>query len=111
MTEENLKPEGQPEGTPPEETPGTDSQGDGLTLENLNKTLGKEFKDIDTALKSLKETQDFVGEKGQKLSEAEAKLAKAEEGKEEAKTQAERLESLEKTNKLIADFFKQTLIS
>lgn len=102
MTEEISNSDGQPTEV---ETTETDSQGDGLTLENLNKTLGKDFKDIDSALSSLKETQDFVGKKGQQLTEAEAKLAKAEEGKEEAKTQAERLESLEKTNKL-NQFFK-----
>ena len=35
----------------------------GMTLEELNSTLGKDFKDIPTALKSLKELNSFVGKK------------------------------------------------
>lgn len=34
-----------------------------LTLAELNQTLGKDFKDTATALKSLKDTQSYVGQK------------------------------------------------
>ena len=34
-----------------------------LTLAELNSTLGKEFKDVPTALKALKDTQSYVGKK------------------------------------------------
>ena len=35
-----------------------------LDLESLNKALGKEFKDVPTALKSIKDTFNFVGKAG-----------------------------------------------
>ena len=34
-----------------------------LTLAELNSTLGKDFKDVPTALKALKDTQSYVGKK------------------------------------------------
>ena len=104
MTEEISTPEAVPADA--EGDKGTDSQSGGLSLEDLNKTLGKDFKDEATALKALKETQDFVGDKGQKLTEAEAKLAEAEKASEQSKTQAERLEALEKNDKL-NQFYKE----
>lgn len=101
MTETNLNPEGQPTEV---DTQGTDSRASGLSLEDLNKALGKDFKDAESALKSLKDTQDFVGEKGQKLKEAEEKLANAEVGSKEATELAKKVEALEKQAKE-AQFF------
>lgn len=34
-----------------------------VTLEDLNKQLGSDFKDVPTALKALKDTKDFVGKR------------------------------------------------
>jgi hypothetical protein len=39
-----------------------------LTLEQLNATLGSTFKDADTALKSLKDTQSFVGKRREDIA-------------------------------------------
>lgn len=36
-----------------------------VTLDQLNQLLGKEFKDVDTALKSVKDTYGYVGKVGQ----------------------------------------------
>jgi len=65
--DKTLPQDTQPEGV--EETPegvqeGGEKVGDTpLDLETLNKELGKDFKDVPTALKSLKDTQSFVGKK------------------------------------------------
>lgn len=39
-----------------------------LTLAELNKTLGADFKDPSTALKSLKDTKDFVGKRKEDIA-------------------------------------------
>jgi hypothetical protein len=46
--------------TSPEEAK---EQQDAITLDALNKYLKKDFKDVDTAMKSLKDTQSWVGKK------------------------------------------------
>ncbi|MCP4666462.1 MAG: hypothetical protein GY849_08840, partial [Deltaproteobacteria bacterium] len=65
-------PEGsQPKGENPEgDKSGGDNVSDSISLEDLNKTLGKEFKDVETAKKSLQDTQSYVGKK---IEEAEPK--------------------------------------
>jgi hypothetical protein len=50
-------------GQSPQETP--------ITLSELNKGLGKDFKDKDTALKSLKDTQSYVAQVGTLKSQIE----------------------------------------
>lgn len=59
-------------------SPGATSVEDGnLSLKELNEFLGKDFKDKDTALKSLKDTFAYVGKAGQlepKVKELEEKL-------------------------------------
>lgn len=65
-----------PEGTQPEDEskgvePGGENVSETLTLEDLNKTLGKDFKDIETAKKSLVDTQKFVGKKIEKAEPKE----------------------------------------
>lgn len=65
-----------PEGTQPEEKSegvqtGGENVSEALTLEDLNKTLGKDFKDIETAKKSLLDTQSFVGKKIEKAEPKE----------------------------------------
>jgi hypothetical protein len=50
-------------GQSPQETP--------ITLSELNKGLGKDFKDKDTALKSLKDTQSYVAQVGTLKSQLE----------------------------------------
>lgn len=47
-----------------------------LTLDELNQFLGKDFKDKDSALKSLKDTQSFVGKRREDI-EAEVRSALA----------------------------------
>lgn len=60
LTSQEAVPGLEPEGT--EETVSEDSV-ESLTLSELNSFLGKNFKDKDSALKSLKDTQNFVGKK------------------------------------------------
>lgn len=49
-----------------------------LTLAELNTYLGKDFKDTDTALKALKDTQSFVGKRKEDIaSEVRAELEKS----------------------------------
>lgn len=38
-------------------------EGDTLSLEDINRTLGKDFKDLPTALKAIKDTASYVGDK------------------------------------------------
>lgn len=45
-----------------------------LTLAELNKYLGSDFKDAETALKSLKDTKDFVGKRKEDIA-AEVKAS------------------------------------
>jgi hypothetical protein len=47
----------------PEETPLSDAQLRGLSLDELNETLGKQFKDKDSAIKAIKDTFSYVGKK------------------------------------------------
>ena len=62
-----------PEGEKPEENEGGQGGGenvsDSISLADLNAKLGKEFKDVDSAIKSLKDTQSFVGKKIEKAKE------------------------------------------
>lgn len=52
------------------------SGADTLSLAELNQFLGKDFKDKETALKSLKDTQSFVGKRSEDIeAEVRAKLA------------------------------------
>lgn len=66
---------------------GQEAVGDGtnaLTLEEVAKTLGKDFKDKESFLKSVKDTYAYVGKAGQdskKLKELEMKLSAKEEVK------------------------------
>lgn len=53
------------------------NQSDALTLSELNTLLGKDYKDKETALKSLKETYNYVGKAGKlekELKTMESKL-------------------------------------
>jgi len=69
-----------PEGSEPEvkvtegEPAGGENVKDSLTLESINATLGKDFKDVETAMKSLKDTQSFVGKKMKKAEEVDPTL-------------------------------------
>jgi hypothetical protein len=46
--------------TPPEGEGADESR---ISLEDLNNTLGRDYKDVDTALKSVKETYTFIGKR------------------------------------------------
>lgn len=47
-----------------------------LTLAELNQVLGKDFKDVPTAMKALKDTQSYVGKKKEDIAaEVRAQLA------------------------------------
>ncbi len=60
MSNETLPQASQPvEG----EQAGGENVSDSIKLEDLNSLLGKEFKDVESAKKSLKDTQSFVGKK------------------------------------------------
>lgn len=47
---------------------------DSLSLEEINKTLGRQYTDKVTALNALRETYSHVGKLGQKVSELETKI-------------------------------------
>jgi hypothetical protein len=65
--EEIINPEGQPDGSQlnPADPAGTVSNvaAEGLTLSELNATLGKNFPTKEAALKSFKDTYSYVGKK------------------------------------------------
>lgn len=54
-----------PQDTQPREgvQDGGENKSNSIELAKLNEMLGKDFKDVDTALKSIKDTQSFVGKK------------------------------------------------
>lgn len=47
----------------------SEAQAPALTLEQLNSALGKNFKDVETAVKSVKDTFSYVGSKVEKVEE------------------------------------------
>jgi len=55
----------------PEGNPLSESQLRGLSLDELNETLGKQFKDKDSAIKAIKDTFSYVGKK---VDQVEAEL-------------------------------------
>jgi len=55
----------------PEEKPLSEAQLRGLSLDELNETLGKQFKDKDSAIKAIKDTFSYVGKK---VDQVEAEL-------------------------------------
>lgn len=67
MPDENITPDGQPDGSQlnPAGPDGTVSNvsADGLTLSEINATLGKNFPTKEAALKSFKDTFSYVGKK------------------------------------------------
>ena len=74
MSEENINSEALPEAGDVAAADGGESVEQANALELLNKTLGKDFKDLDTALKSVKDTYNYVGKAGQERKELEAKI-------------------------------------
>ena len=75
---------------PEEETKETSSQvGETLDLEAINKTLGKDFKDLPTALESFKEAQAKIASQGEELKELKKADVKPDP------TEVERLDNLE----------------
>jgi len=71
MSEENITPETLPEeggeGAVIEEVQTPEAEA--MTLGEINELLGKEFKDLETAKKSIKDTQSFVGKKANDVAE------------------------------------------
>lgn len=55
---------------------GADGSGNSISLEALQEVLGKDFKDVDGALKSIKDTYSYVGSQAQ-FKEQVSKLATA----------------------------------
>ena len=107
MTQDNHT-----EGTLPDETH-VDSAGGGaaavsLPLAELNTYLGKDFKDTDTALKALKDTQSFVGKRKEDIAseirvELEAKQATAAAGAANASSGGSSNTALESTVKSLQE--------
>lgn len=88
MSTEVITPEAVPE-VPLESTPeGVSADESQIQLEKLNELLGKEFKDVDTALKSVKDTFNFVGKRDE-ISQTVKQVAEA-----TGKTEDDVLESL-----------------
>lgn len=77
---------GQPDGS-------VEASGNGLTLEEINKTLGKDFKDKETALKALADTNSYVGKLNNELSQ----LKKQSAANPQDNTLADKVANLEKT--------------
>lgn len=61
MSEEVITPESVPEGVDVAPAEGNGADDARIELAKLNEVLGKDFKDIDTALKSVKDTYGYVG--------------------------------------------------
>ena len=77
---ENLSAETLPgaEANVPASDGGATVESSALTLADLNKQLNSNFKDVPTALKSLKDTKDFVGKrKEDAMAEIKASMASA----------------------------------
>jgi hypothetical protein len=82
MSTEVNTPESVPD-VPLESTPeGVGADESQIQLEKLNELLGKDFKDVDTALKSVKDTFNFVGKRDE-ISQTVKQVAEA-SGKDEA---------------------------
>jgi hypothetical protein len=71
MDNETTTPAPQPEGQNVSPADGKEAGSSGLTLSELNQVLGKEFKDKESALKSLKDTNEYVGKAKQELKKAQ----------------------------------------
>ena len=67
--ESQLNSESAPRAVTPEESPLTDSQIRGLSLDELNDSLGKQFKDKESAIKAIKDTFSYVGKKVDQVEE------------------------------------------
>lgn len=63
MSEEVIPRESLPDEPHVSSTDGEGADDSRITLESLNETLGKDYKDVDTALKSVKETYSFIGKR------------------------------------------------
>lgn len=68
MDKEPQPLDSKPEGEAPEGESKGGENVDALSLESLNKELGKDFKDVESALASLKETNSFVGKKKEDIA-------------------------------------------
>jgi hypothetical protein len=80
-----------------------------LTLDEINKQLGRDFDDKDNALKSLKDTQDYVGDLGSKLSRYESQYgeieADSQDGQSETSSDTEDDEVMTKSEYRKEQFF------
>ena len=70
---------------------------DSLTLEALNKELGKDFPSMEAALKSVKDTNSYVGKRQEKVVEEAAKSVN-EDVLQELKNATEQIEILAEDN-------------
>lgn len=65
-------------GTAPTTTQGTAPSTDAMSLKEINATLGKDFKDVPTALKAFQDTFSFVGKRKEDIkSEVLAEIQKS----------------------------------
>ena len=83
MSEEVITPDTLPDGADVTPSSGEGADDAAISLEEIASVLGKEFKNKETALKSIKDTFNFVGATGQvkaKLDEAKAKLGTDDKG-------------------------------
>ncbi len=71
MSNETLPQDSQPEDKTSDEQDGGENVEPSISLADLNEKLGKEFKDVDSAVKSLKDTQSYVGKKIEKAEPKE----------------------------------------
>lgn len=72
MSDSNITQESLPDASQlnaADESGAVSSEAPALTLEQLNAALGKQFKDVDSAIKSVKDTFSYVGQKVEKVKE------------------------------------------
>jgi len=75
-----------PEGEDQESLDQSSTDDEILTLDEINKQLGRDFDDKDKALKSLKDTQDYVGDLGSKVSKYESAYGEIETDDQEGQS-------------------------
>jgi len=75
-----------PEGEDQESLDQSSTDDEILTLDEINEQLGRDFDDKDKALKSLKDTQDYVGDLGSKVSKYESAYGEIETDNQEGQS-------------------------
>lgn len=71
---------------------------DSLSLEEINQLMGRQYSDVETARRGLRETSSHVGKLGQKVSELETKVATPQTSQDVAAQIAEMQKQIKETS-------------